>query len=149
MRIGDICTRQVVVCDRTASALELAQLMRNSHVGSVVVADKPNGEQVPVGIVTDRDLVVQVTALEADPANVTAERIMGTPLLTAAEHDEIHETVELMRFKGVRRLPVVDEQGALVGIVSLDDLLVAIGDEISLLGKVLGRERVQEKQSRR
>jgi CBS domain-containing protein len=149
MRIDEICTRSVIQCGRNATALELAQLMRNSHVGDVVVVDEPNGERVPVGIVTDRDLIVQVMALEADPAAITAEAIMRPELVTAAEGHSVYETAELMRSKGVRRLPVVNDQGALVGIVTLDDLLTVIGDELTLLGRVIARERFQEQQSRR
>lgn len=149
MRIGDICTRSVVHCDRKATALELAQIMRKSHVGVVVVADEPNGERIPVGMVTDRDLVVQVMAMEADPATVTAGELMSRELVTAGEGNSVQETAELMRVKGVRRVPVVNELGALVGIVAMDDLLKVIGEELTLLGRVFARERLQEQQSRR
>lgn len=149
MRIGDIATREVVHCARTATALELAQLMRNSHVGDVVVVDQPNGHNIPVGIVTDRDLVVEVMACEGDPATFTAAALMSAELVTAGVQDDIHEVVELMRLKGVRRVPLVDEQGGLAGIVTLDDLLHLIGAELTLLGRVISRERFQEQQSRR
>ncbi len=149
MRLGEICIRNVVHCDRKTTALELAQIMRNSHVGDVVVADEPNGERIPVGIVTDRDLVVQVMAAEADPAAVTAGDLMARELVTAGEGNSVHETAELMRLKGVRRIPVLNEHGALVGIVTLDDLLKIIGEELTLLGRVFSREQLQEQQSRR
>jgi CBS domain-containing protein len=149
MRIADICTRNVIQCRRSTTALELAQLMRNSHVGDVVVVDQPNGERIPVGIVTDRDLAVEVMALEADPAVVKAGDLMGPALVTAAEANDDYETAELMRLKGVRRVPVVDAHGGLVGIVTLDDLLKVIGEQLTLLGRVISRERFQEEQSRR
>jgi CBS domain-containing protein len=149
MRIADICTRNVIQCRRSTTALELAQLMRNSHVGDVVVVDQPNGERIPVGIVTDRDLAVEVMALEADPAVVKAGDLMGPALVTAAEANDVYETAELMRLKGVRRVPVVDAHGGLVGIVTLDDLLKVIGEQLTLLGRVISRERFQEEQSRR
>jgi CBS domain-containing protein len=149
MRIGDICIREVIHCAREATALELAQLMRSSHVGDVVVVDQPNGHKVAVGIVTDRDLAVEVIAREKDPALVTAAELMGAELVTAGEQDEVHEVVELMRFKGVRRIPVVDDQGGLTGIVTLDDLLNVIGGELALLGRVMSRERFQEERARR
>lgn len=149
MQIGDVCTRNVIECGRKTTALELAQLMRSSHVGDVVVVDQPNGKKVAVGIVTDRDLVVQVMALEADPGVVTAGELMGPELVTAAEANDVFDTVELMRFKGVRRVPVVDEQGELVGIVTLDDLLKVIGEHLTLLARVMARERFQEELSRR
>jgi CBS domain-containing protein len=74
---------------------------------------------------------------------------MGAELVTVGDQDDIYEAVELMRFKGVRRVPVVDEQGGLAGIVTLDDLLNLIGGELTLLGRVISRERFQEEQSRR
>ena len=149
MRIGDICTRDVIQCTRSTTALEIAQIMRRSHVGDVLVVDQPNGHKVPVGIVTDRDLTVEVMALETDPTTVTAGKLMGAELATAGEEDDIYEVVELMRFKGVRRVPIVDAQGGLTGIVTLDDLLNLIGGELTLLGRVMSRERFQEEQLRR
>jgi CBS domain-containing protein len=148
MLIGEICTREVVQCHPATSALELAQMMRSSHVGDIVVVDQPNGKRVAVGIVTDRDLAVQVMAAERDPLTTTAREIMGQELVTVGERNDVHETAELMRFKGVRRIPVVDEDGGLVGIVTLDDLLAIIGDELTLLGRVFARERVQEEHTR-
>jgi CBS domain-containing protein len=144
MLIGDICTREVVQCDRTTSTLELSQLMRRSHVGDIVVTDQPNGKRIAVGIVTDRDLVVNVMAEERDSLATTAGDIMSVELITAGERNTVHEVAELMRFKGVRRVPVVDEDGALLGIVTLDDLLTVIGEELNLLAKVFTREQVQE-----
>jgi CBS domain-containing protein len=149
MRIVDVSTREVVQCARSATALELAQLMRSSHVGDVVVVDQPDGHKIPVGIVTDRDLVVEVLAGELDPATVTAGDLMAAEIVTAGEQDDIREVAELMRFKGVRRVPVVDERGGLAGIVTLDDLLKVSGGDLALLGGVIGRERFEEAQSRR
>jgi CBS domain-containing protein len=124
-------------------------MMRSSHVGDVVVVDEPDGERIPVGIVTDRDLVVQVMALEADPTTVTAGDLISGALKTAGEANTVYEIAELMRSKGVRRVPVVNEHGGLVGIVALDDLLKVIGEELTLLGRVFAREQMQEHQSRR
>jgi CBS domain-containing protein len=118
--------------------------MRRSHVGDVVVTDQPNGKRIAVGIVTDRDLVVKVLAEERDSLATTAGDIMSTELITAGERNTVHEVAELMRFKGVRRVPVVDEDRALLGIVTLDDLLTEIGEELNLLARVFSREQVQE-----
>ena len=149
MRVSDFCIRNVVQCTRDASALELSQLMRESHVGDVVVVDQPNGKKIAVGIVTDRDLVIEVMAKERDPALVTAKDLMGRELVTVGEGNDVYETAELMRDRGVRRTPVVDDQGGLVGIVTLDDLLRIIGEQLALLARVIARERLQERQSRR
>jgi signal-transduction protein with cAMP-binding, CBS, and nucleotidyltransferase domain len=149
MRVGDFCIRDVVQCTRDASALELSQLMRESHVGDVVVVDQPNGKKIAVGIVTDRDLVIEVMARERDPALVTAKDLMGGELVTVGEGNDVYETAELMRDRGVRRTPVVDDQGGLLGIVTLDDLLRIISEQLALLTRVVARGRFQERQSRR
>jgi len=149
MRVGDFCIRDVVHCTRKTSALELSQLMREGHVGDVVVVDQPNGKKIAVGIVTDRDLVIEVMAKESDPALVTAKDLMGKELVTVGEGNDVYETAELMRDRGVRRVPVVDDQGGLLGIVTLDDLLKIIGDQLVLLARVVARERFQERQLRR
>ena len=149
MRVGDFCIRNVVQCARNTSALELSQIMRETHVGDVVVVDQPNGKKIAVGIVTDRDLVIEVMARERDPALVTAKDLMGQELVTVGEGNDVYETAELMRDRGVRRTPVVDDQGGLLGIVTLDDLLRIIGEQLALLARVIARERFQERQSRR
>ena len=149
MRVGDFCIRDVVHCRRETTALELSQLMRTGHVGDVVIVDKPNGKNIAVGIVTDRDLVIEVMSQERDPALVTAADLMAGELVTVGEGNDVYETAELMRNRGVRRTPVVDDQGGLVGIVTLDDLLRIIGEQLSLLARVIARERLQERQLRR
>jgi CBS domain-containing protein len=149
MRVGEFCVREVIECTRKTSALELSQLMRQSRVGDVVVVDQPNGKKVAVGIVTDRDLAVEVMAKESDPALVTAGDLIGRKLVTVGEGSDVYETAELMRREGVRRVPVVDDQGGLAGIVTLDDLLKIIGEQLALLAQVIGRERFHEQQSKR
>lgn len=144
MRVGEFCTKNVVQCERGSTALEVAKLMRSSHVGDVVVVDRPDSKRIPVGIVTDRDLAVKVMAREVDPGSVTAGDIMGPELITAGEDSDVYETAELMRFRGIRRIPVVDVDGGLVGIVTLDDLLRVMGDELAMLGRVMSRGRFQE-----
>ena len=146
MRVGEFCVREVIECTRKTSALELSQIMRQSHVGDVVVVDQPNGKKIAVGIVTDRDLAVEVMAKERDPALVTAGDLMGRKLVTVGEASDVYETAELMRYEGVRRVPVVDDQGGLAGIVTMDDLLKIIGEQLALLAQVIGRERFQEQQ---
>lgn len=146
MRVGEFCVRGVIECTRKTSALELSQIMRQSHVGDVVVVDQPNGKKIAVGIVTDRDLAVEVMAKERDPALVTAGDLIGRKLITVGEGSDVYETAELMRYEGVRRVPVVDDQGGLAGIVTMDDLLKIIGEQLALLAQVIGRERFQEQQ---
>jgi CBS domain-containing protein len=97
MRIGELCTREVVYCERTTGAVEVAQLMRSHHVGDLVVVDRRNGRLRPVGIVTDRDLVVEVLARRVDPESVTAGDLMSAALVTAKQSEPVHDAIERMR----------------------------------------------------
>ena len=148
MPIGEICNRDVVVALSNETALEAARLMRQYHVGDVLVIEERDGKRIPVGIVTDRDLVVEVIAPELDPTFITVNDIMAPDFVTLSEHLGVYETVQFMRGKGVRRLPVVDEHGALVGIVTLDDLLALLAEELDALAKLVTHEQQKEKRSR-
>lgn len=149
MSVGEVCVREVVVAGRKDSVAELARLMRRHHVGSVVIVEEVGGMHRPVGIVTDRDLVVEVLAMEVAPDSLTAEDVMSFRLLTARESDGLWETLQRMKAKGVRRLPVVDDPGALVGILSADDLLDLLAEELNDLVRVIRREISRERESRR
>lgn len=149
MDVGEICTREVVIATRNTTVVEAARLMREYHVGDLVVVDESEGRRVPVGIVTDRDIVVGVLALGLDPAVLTVGDIMGSHLVTATEDDDVYETLQIMRTRGVRRVPVVNTAGALVGIVALDDILEIFAEELDAAVKVVAREQANESQRRR
>lgn len=149
MPIGDICVRDVVTATTDTTAQQAAKLMRENHVGDLLVVDRINGKTVPVGIVTDRDIVVAIVALELDPAVICVGDIMGPKLETAQEDEGIFETIQLMRAAGVRRIPVVDSQGVLVGIVSTDDLIQLLAEEMMDLAKLISREQRREVGARR
>jgi CBS domain-containing protein len=148
MTIGAIRTRTVVTVTRDASAAEAARLMRKSHVGVVVVVDESDGGAMPCGIITDRDIVVGVVAQGLDPAQVSVGEIMGPDLTVVRQRDGVASTIDVMREKGVRRLPVVDSRGVLMGIVSIDDLFAYLATEIAALAAVSWRERRIEAQTR-
>ena len=148
MRIGEICTVQTVHCKRDLSVQGAALLMRNHHVGDLVVVEQPNGERVPVGIITDRDIVVSVIALGLDPASLLVGDIMVEELMTATEDEDVYETIERMRFKGIRRVPVVNSLGGLTGIVSIDDLVEFLAEEMGELSRISSRQLANEKQFR-
>lgn len=148
MRIGEICTIQTVHCKRDTTVQEAALLMRNHHVGDLVVVEQPNGEQVPIGILTDRDIVVSVIALGLDPSSLLVGDVMTEGLLTATEDDDVYETIERMRYKSIRRLPVVNSMGGLSGIVSVDDLLEFLAEEMAELSRISSGQLTHEKQAR-
>mgnify|MGYP005848206501 CR=1 FL=1 len=149
MNVGEICIRDVVVASRDATVAQAAQLMREFHVGDLVVVDESGGRRIPAGIVTDRDVVIGVVAPGLDPAILTAGDIMSGELITARESDGVFETLQTMRRRGVRRLPVVDAAGALAGIVALDDILEIIAEELGAAVKVAAREQTNEARRRR
>lgn len=148
MPVSEICNREVVIVQRSESALDAARLMRQHHVGNVVVVDSRNGARIPVGIVTDRDLVVEIMAPELDSGAITVGDIMVPELATVKEGTGVFEAIQFMRAKGVRRLPVVDDGGGLVGIIALDDLLELLSEELLALAKLVQYEQKKEMQSR-
>lgn len=149
MTVGEICTRKVIVAPRTTSVYEAAKLMRQYHTGDIVVTDDMDGRRTPVGIVTDRDLVLEIMAQGLDPAGLAVGEIMSENPVTVGERDGLFETVSSMRSAGVRRTPVVDSTGALVGIVSLDDVLELMAEEMGNLANVMREERLREIETRK
>ena len=143
--IASICNRSVAFTTRDTTVAAASKLMRHGHVGSLVVVDQLNGgRRVPVGIVTDRDIIVEIVATGLDPAVITVGDIMSTELVTARETDEVNEVLRAMRTKGVRRMPVVDAEGQLAGIVTVDDLLETVAAQISDLAGAVAREQARE-----
>jgi len=149
MKIGDVCVREVVHIEPTASLHAVAELMRHNHVGSVLVANKTNGDYKAVGIITDRDLVVEVIAERVDMNKVVAEDIMTRNLTAANENEELWEAVDRMHEQSVRRVPVVDDLGHLVGIFCMDDLLHVMASQLSGIVKLITHERRKEANTRR
>ena len=148
MRIADICTKHVFHITATATIREAAEMMRKCHVGALVVAEKPNGERVPVGIVTDRDIVVSVIAPGVDMHTLTVGDVMSTRLATCSENDDLLIAIEAMRKRGVRRLPVLNTKGGLAGMVTSDDIYGGLTREMNDLSRALVHEQVREMQER-
>ena len=148
MRISDICTRHVFHIAPIASVREAAEKMRKCHVGALVVMDQPNGKRVAAGIVTDRDIVVGVVAAGIDPQSLTVADIMSRNPATCGETDDLLRAIEIMRSRGVRRLPVLDGDGNLSGIVTADDISGGITRELNEMSRALVGEQVREMQQR-
>ena len=149
MTIGDICNREVVFARKDESVLSAAVLMREHHVGCLVVVDESNGKRIPAGIVTDRDVTVGVVALGLDPERTPLGEVIGPEIVCAREDTGVAECVAMMRQKGLRRLPVVDAAGVLVGLVAADDMLELLAEEMSGLAAVVTREQRREQAHRR
>jgi CBS domain-containing protein len=148
MTVGKFCNREVVTTDGASSVTEVARLMRDHHVGSVVVVKGEVENPEPLGIITDRDIVVEVLAEDVDTEKVTVGDVMSFNLVTAREEDGIWETIQRMRSRGIRRLPVVDHHGRLVGVLTMDDLLELFADEFSDMVQVISREARWEQATR-
>jgi CBS domain-containing protein len=149
MTIRDACNRDVVVAPKTEMIVDAAKRMRTSHVGALVVVENRNGEHVPIGIVTDRDIVVSVVAGDPDHINfLLVSDVMSSDLITAQEHDPIEVALNKMHDRGVRRLPIVNGRGALVGILTLDDVLRYLTAQQNELVALVVREQQHERQYR-
>lgn len=144
MPIGEFCNREMVFATRKTTIPAAAQLMRKGHVGDLVVVDLINGRRVPVGIVTDRDIVIEIVAQSLDLNDFSVGDIMSPQLVTVHESEGVFETIELMRSKGIRRIPVVDLEGSLEGIISADDILDLLAEELTELAKVSPHEQSRE-----
>lgn len=149
MPVGEICNREVVIAEKSLSVTEAAQLMRTHHVGDLVVIEKNGGRTQPVGIVTDRDIVVEVVAAGVNPESLKVGDIMGPEVATVRESEGLFEALRYMRDTGVRRMPVVDPDGGLVGILTLDDLLSLLAEEMMELARLVSHERQREASARR
>lgn len=148
MRVGEFCNRDVVIVRKDTQVLEAAQLMRSHHVGDLVVIEERAGKPIPIGIITDRDIVVEVVAKNVALDAVSIGDVMSFELTTAGEDDDIFDTVKLMRTRGVRRVPVVDKQGVLAGILAIDDLLGLLEEFVGDVTGVIVREQAREQKVR-
>jgi CBS domain-containing protein len=141
MPITEFCVRNTVCASRDTPIVDAAALMRQRHVGDVIVVDQFGDKRVPVGIVTDRDIVVEVVAAGLDPKLIKVGDLVLGALTTIEESAGYSETVRQMAIKGVRRMPVVDEAGGLVGIITLDDMLHQLAGPLAALCELAGRGR--------
>jgi CBS domain-containing protein len=149
MPIKDICVRNVMHVGRETTIQVAAQLMRQHHVGDLIVADRDEGGIRPVGIITDRDIVLSVVAPKLDASVMTVGDVMGAELVTCLEDMGVSECMRKMRARGVRRMPIVNERGELVGIVSVDDLIEMLADELTEVSKLIAHEQGREVRLRR
>lgn len=145
MSVAQTCNRNVVYIDENASVNEVAEMMREKHVGSVIVVDQAGK---PTGIITDRDLVIEILAEEVSPDSVVLKDIMTPDPIVIKESEDISDALDKMRHKAVRRAPVVDEEGLLSGIISIDDILTTLGADINDIIALINKSRIKEAKKR-
>lgn len=147
MNIGSLCTRRLVTIDGSSSAATAAGLMREHHVGSLVVTTPtPDGPRV-LGVVTDRDLVVELLARNLAGGDVEVSDLASRTIASVSEDADLDAALTVMQQAGVRRLLVSDEAHRLVGVTSLDDLLAACASDLSRLAQVVQSELHREAES--
>ncbi|MGA7540552.1 MAG: CBS domain-containing protein [Steroidobacteraceae bacterium] len=145
MNVGSICSRRVITASPQLDIQAAAELMREEHVGFlVVVPQQPRGPQPPLGVLTDRDIVVSVVAKRADPGALKVGDVMSMQPVVVAESEAVDLALRTMRRAGVRRLPVVNARGEIVGVLSIDDLLEFVAREMeSLSGAVRNGRQIE------
>ena len=148
MTIGNICNRTVVWVTEDTTIKQAAEVMRDRHVGSLVVVQQADAGLIVTGILTDRDIAIVAVARDFDPFTLKVADVMSAQPVTVGEEDSIVDAMAQMRNRGIRRVPVTTGTGVLVGIVTLDDLLDIVAQELQALVQVITSERRQEARTR-
>jgi len=148
MNAGGFCNRIVTVAERGMSLVQAAQLMRDHHVGSLVVVDETGAGRLVVGMLTDRDIITAVIAQEVDPATLVVEDVMTSEVVSALEDDSLMDVLGLMRRKGLRRLPVTSADRVLQGLITLDDLLGILSEQLRAMVLAIEAEQLRERKVR-
>lgn len=144
VKVGEFCNREVVIIKPDEPLKNVAELMRKYHVGDVVLTKEEQARRIPIGIITDRDLVLEVLAPGLQMDKLTAGDISMSPLCSIHEEKNIFDALELMKEKGFRRLPVVGDNGALIGIITVDDIIELFTEMIGSMTQVIKRQQKQE-----
>ena len=137
MTIATICRREIITIDSTASLRDAATLMREHHVGALVVTVQSAGHEQVVGLITDRDMAIEILARDLNPADVKVGQLASRKLASVPGTAGIGEAVTIMQRAGVRRLLVTEEGGRLAGFVSADDLLETLATQLGVLAAAL------------
>ena len=148
MPIQDVCTKNVTCLSRDNTIEEAARLMRKNNVGSIVIVDQKADGVVPVGIITDRDVVVEVIAKGYNPKLKRVDEVMNRSLKAVNESDGLYEVLHFLQKYRVNRAPVINSSGKLVGIISTDDALELISDELMQIARLKRGQRMRTKMIR-
>ena len=143
MTAGDVCNRHVVITTADMRVVKAADLMKAHHVGDLVVVRQPDGDRVPIGILTDRDIALSVGRLVRHPELKVLD-VMSANLVTSGEGEKLYDVLKRMQSHGIRRLPIVNERGGLEGIVTFDDVIELLSEELTDLAKLVVREQKRE-----
>jgi CBS domain-containing protein len=131
--LGRVCTKPVVTASANMTVAEAARAMRTKNVGALVVVNAGR----PLGMITDRDIAMDVVAQGKDPDAVRVGDVMRKKPVTIREDMGILDAVRTFAKTGVRRLPVVTKTGTLVGVIAMDDLVMLLGNEMGHMAAAL------------
>jgi CBS domain-containing protein len=145
MTVGEVCRRDVIIAKAETPLVEAVALMKSYHVGDLVVVEGRGGRRMPIGILTDRDVALSIANHAARIAHLRVSDLMKQNPITAQEGDSLHDALKKMQANGIRRLPVVDLTGELQGILTLDDLVELLSEELADLAKRVLREQWRER----
>ncbi|MDH5537851.1 MAG: CBS domain-containing protein [Rhizobacter sp.] len=148
MLLKEVCVLDVVCCGRTTTVVEAARMMRKHHSGDLIVVDDPGGERAPMGILTDRDIVIEVLGNDLDPAKTPVSQVMSSKLVIAEASEDTAVAVERMHKHGVRRMPVVNH-GSLVGVFTLDDAMKLHAERAAEFVDIVAKGQTHERRTRR
>jgi len=145
---GDVCNRQVIFARRNMPLNDAARLMRERHVGCLVVVEDTGAGSIVVGMLTDRDIVTAVVAKDLDAASLRVDDVMTRDVVSARESDTLLDVLVEMRRKAVRRVPVIGPNGELIGLIAADDMLGFISEELRTLVQALVAQPRMERHAR-
>ena len=148
MILEKIANKKVITLPANATMLEAAKAMRDYHVGSVIVVEEKSGRKMPLGIVTDRDIVVSTSAFGIPPNSIEVKDVMSGTLVSARKNDSLNHVLNLMKEHGVKRIPITDSEGALFGIVTTHELMSVLSDELGEVVRVTERQHQVESERR-
>jgi CBS domain-containing protein len=148
MSVGDLCSRDTVVAQRVTTLVEAARMMRERHVGCLVVVEESPAGQLPVGVITDRDLVTAVLARDVEVHALRVDDVASDEPVIIREKASLPDALALMQAKGVRRVIVADEAGLLQGVLALDDVIEAVAEQMQAISKALTSGRPREAKRR-
>lgn len=149
MSAGEYCNRDVVVVEQSESIREAIKLMRDHHVGDVVVVEILENASRPVGVLTDRDIVIEILAKDVELDSVNVGAVMSYKLATVTEDTKLMDAIKIMRTNGVRRLLVVNAKDELQGILSVDDILELIVEQLTDVVGLISKEKTNEAKLRK
>ena len=149
MKLEDVCILDVVCCTPEITLAEAARLMRKRHSGDLIVVDNADEDREPVGVLTDRDIVVEGLAQGRDVNQTKVREIMSKQLVVASASEDLPVAIDRMRTHGVRRIPVLDDERRVIGVVALDDVIRVHAEQAAAILEVVNKQQAREKRMRR